>query len=147
MATLVWAVSVFGLPAWLLADEDPVRNVLEGLSWPAGIVAALALGAPALSRWVRGQPPNPTEEPVWTVNPLVGRALHLIDGGLPTVSEVGLFDLRVKPAIDTHSEDGSDLPPYVARDIDDDLEWAIHAGGIVLLHGPAAVGKSRAAAP
>ncbi|WP_086855983.1 ATP-binding protein, partial [Amycolatopsis lexingtonensis] len=80
------------------------------------------------------------------MNLLVGRALHLIDGELPVVSEVGLLDLRVKPAIDTHAEDGSDLPPYVARDIDEDLEWAIHAGGMVLLHGPAAVGKSRAAA-
>ncbi|OXM60442.1 hypothetical protein CF165_42160, partial [Amycolatopsis vastitatis] len=76
----------------------------------------------------------------------MGRALHLVDGELPPVKGVGLLDLRVKPAIDTHAEDGSDLPPYVARDIDVDLEWAIHAGGLVLLHGPAAVGKSRAAA-
>ncbi|MER7861688.1 tetratricopeptide repeat protein [Amycolatopsis japonica] len=147
VAAVVWLVGTFGLPGWLLADQHPVRNVLEGLSWPAGIVAALALGVPALWRWMRGRPASPSamitgaEE-----NPLVGRALHLVDGELPPVSGVGLLDLRVKPAIDTHADDGSDLPPYVARDIDEDLEWAIHAGGMVLLHGPAAVGKSRAAA-
>ncbi|MCR6481427.1 tetratricopeptide repeat protein [Amycolatopsis sp. OK19-0408] len=146
MAATVWAVGTFGLPGWLLADQHPIRNVLEGLSWPAGIVAALALGAPGLWRWVRGRSANPS--PVMAariVSPLVGRALHLVNGELPQVSGVGLLDLRVKPAIDTYADDGSDLPPYVARDIDEDLEWAIHAGGMVLLHGPAAVGKSRAA--
>ncbi|WP_460437930.1 tetratricopeptide repeat protein [Amycolatopsis stemonae] len=145
-AAVVWAVGTFGLPGWLLADQHPVRNVLEGLSWPAGIVAALALGAPGFWRWVRGR--QDTQSPVMAtriVSPLVGRALHLVDGELPPVSGVGLLDLRVKPAIDTHADDGSDLPPYVARDIDEDLEWAIHAGGMVLLHGPAAAGKSRAA--
>ncbi|WP_091389393.1 tetratricopeptide repeat protein [Amycolatopsis pretoriensis] len=147
MAAAIWAVGTFGLPGWLLADQHPVRNVLEGLSWPAGIVATLALGAPGLWRWMRGRSANlqPTLAER-APSPLVGRALHLVDGELPPVSAVGLLDLRVKPAIDTHAEDGSDLPPYVARDIDEDLEWAIHAGGIVLLHGPAAVGKSRAAA-
>ncbi len=149
VAAAVWAVGTFGLPGWLLADQHPVRNVLEGLSWPAAIVATVALGTPTVGRWMRGRPATPpavsrsAERPV---NPLMGRALHLLNGELPPVSAVGLLDLRVKPAIDTHAEDGSDLPPYVPRDIDTDLEWAIHTGGMVLLHGPAAVGKSRAAA-
>jgi tetratricopeptide (TPR) repeat protein len=147
VAAAVWALGTFGLPEWLLADQHPVRNVLEGLSWPAGIVAALALGVPGLWRWVHGRSATPSATKAErAVSPLVGRALHLVDGELPLVSGVGLLDLRVKPAIDTHAEDGSDLPPYVPRDVDDDLQWAIHAGGMVLLHGPAAVGKSRAAA-
>jgi hypothetical protein len=77
---------------------------------------------------------------------LAGRVLFLVEGRLPRVSEVSLLQLRVKPAIETRRADGADQPPYVPRDIDEDLEWAIAAGGLVLLHGRAAVGKSRAAA-
>ncbi len=147
VAAVVWAVGMFGLPSWLLTDQHLIRNVLEGLSWPAGIVAALAPFTPGLLRWLSGRSITPlTVTAEDSAKPLVGRALHLVDGELPPVREVGLLELRVKPAIDTHAEDGSDLPPYVARDIDVDLEWAIYAGGLVLLHGPAAVGKSRAAA-
>ncbi|MEV7549388.1 NACHT domain-containing protein [Amycolatopsis sp. NPDC089917] len=43
-----------GPPDWLLADAHPVRNALEGMSWPAGTLAFLALFVPPLWRWVRG---------------------------------------------------------------------------------------------
>jgi hypothetical protein len=78
--------------------------------------------------------------------PLVSRALYLVDGRLPKVCQVDLLQLRVKPAIDTQRDDGRDLPPYVHRDVDDELDWAIAAGGMVLLHGRAASGKPRTAA-
>ncbi|NKE55406.1 tetratricopeptide repeat protein [Lentzea sp. PSKA42] len=150
----VVALSVrWGLLDWLVADGGTVRNVMEGLSWPA-TVAALGLAvSPTVRRWFApGSQVSPgtgavVHDQVATLdaaNPLVGRALHLVDGRLPEVGQVGLLQMRVKPAIDTHSEDGSDLPPYVGRDLDEDLEWAIAAGGMVLLHGRAAVGKSRA---
>ncbi|MFB9498595.1 tetratricopeptide repeat protein [Saccharothrix mutabilis subsp. capreolus] len=139
---------------WLVASDGTVRNVMEGLSWPATLVALVL----ALTPIIRRQLGLPSEESgdrganalgqavvLDTANPLVGRALHLVDGRLPEVEQVGLLQLRVKPAIDTHSDDGSDLPPYVERDLDQDLEWAIAEGGMVLLHGRAAVGKSRAA--
>jgi hypothetical protein len=78
--------------------------------------------------------------------PLAGRVLFLVAGRLPAVAEVDLLQLRVAPAIDTHRTDGMDLPPYVPRDVDDELARAITCGGLVLLHGRAAVGKSRTAA-
>ncbi|MCX2728820.1 tetratricopeptide repeat protein [Saccharopolyspora sp. NFXS83] len=55
-----------------------------------------------------------------------------------------LLDLRVKPAMDTETD--ADLPSFVERDRDQDLEWSIAQGGIVLLHGRAASGKTRVAA-
>ncbi|MGW5049775.1 tetratricopeptide repeat protein [Actinokineospora sp. NPDC004072] len=148
-AAVVFAVLRWGLLSWLPADGGVVRNVMEGVSWLAAAIATLTLVVPGtvrLWRWARGRPAHQPVGGAETGNPLLGRALHLVDGRLPLVEQVGLLRLRVKPAIDTHSEDGSDLPRYVPRDIDEDLEWAIHSGGMVLLHGPAAVGKSRAAA-
>jgi hypothetical protein len=62
---------------------------------------------------------------------------------LPRVSDVDPIMLGVKESIDSTTKG---LPEYVARDCDDDLEWAISEGGMVLLHGPAAAGKSRTAA-
>ncbi|GAA1313130.1 tetratricopeptide repeat protein [Saccharothrix xinjiangensis] len=140
VAAVVVSLSTrFGMPGWLLTDEHPVRNVLEGLSWPAGVLALVLMIAPPVRRWFSA--PRPAD----AVNPLVGRALHLVDGRLPGVSEVGLLELGIKPAVDTSEEGGLDLPPYVGRDVDEDLEWAVAEGGLVLLHGRAAAGKSRTA--
>ncbi|MEV4842975.1 tetratricopeptide repeat protein [Micromonospora matsumotoense] len=76
----------------------------------------------------------------------LGCLLHLRDDGRPPlVEQVDPLDLGVKPAIDTTDRHDQDLPPYVHRTGDDDLEWAIAEGGIVLLHGKAAAGKSRSA--
>lgn len=41
LAVVGW-VARYGPPDWLLADEHPVRNVLEGLSWPASVLALVA---------------------------------------------------------------------------------------------------------
>ncbi|GAA2696912.1 MULTISPECIES: tetratricopeptide repeat protein [Actinosynnema] len=140
-ATVRW-----GLWGWLPAEEGPARNVMEGLSWPSTILATVFLVADLAWRWIAQERPPPGLSAPVAVDPLAGRALHLVDGRLPTVAEVGLLALQVKPAIGTHREDGKDLPAYVPRDVDVDLEWAIAQGGMVLLHGPAAAGKSRAAA-
>lgn len=43
----------FGPPGWLLAGEHPVRTVLEGLSWPAGVMALLWVAVPSVLRWAR----------------------------------------------------------------------------------------------
>ncbi|OZV71923.1 hypothetical protein CA850_32820, partial [Micromonospora echinospora] len=61
------------------------------------------------------------------------------------MKQVDPLDLGVKPAIDTIDGHDRDLPSYVSRTGDDDLRWAIAEGGIVLLHGKAAAGKSRSA--
>lgn len=137
----------YGALGWLVADDGTVRNVMEGLSWPASVLALLLAAFPALRRWLAGRStPDSAADALGSSNVLLGRALYLVDGRLPQVREVGLLHLRVKPAIDTFDDDGEDLPPYVEREFDKDLEWALSTGGMVLLHGRAAVGKSRAAA-
>lgn len=54
-----------------------------------------------------------------------------------------MLRLRTKPAIEMDSGDDSDFPAYVSRQIDADVEARIRDGGMVLLHGRAAAGKSR----
>ncbi|WP_305785928.1 SEL1-like repeat protein [Symbioplanes lichenis] len=77
--------------------------------------------------------------------PLERCALHLENGRLPSVSELSDSALGVKPAI--QSSGGADeIPAYLARAHDSDLEWAVAAGGVVLVHGRAASGKTRSAA-
>ncbi|MGW3961338.1 hypothetical protein ACWED2_16065 [Amycolatopsis sp. NPDC005003] len=125
----------FGRLSWLIADGGAVRNVLEALSW----VAALGGVGFALLELRKQRP-----EPVVEHGVYVGRALHLDGDRLPKVADVPLLALRVKRAVDT--SDDRDLPRYVPRDRDEDLEWAIASGGLVVLHGRAAAGKSRAAA-
>jgi len=71
--------------------------------------------------------------------------LHLRDGRPPLVWEVSARDLGVKAAIGSETDDGSDLPAYLPRSSDDDLRWAVAAGGVTLIHGRAAVGKTRSA--
>ncbi|MET8849623.1 hypothetical protein [Amycolatopsis sp. NPDC004625] len=124
-----------GWLSWLVADGGPVRKTLEALSW---IAALVAVGFSVFE--LRRQRP----EPVVSRSVYVGRALHLDGDRLPRVADVSLLALRVKRAVGT--SDGQALPRYVPRDRDEDLEWAIAGGGLVLLHGRAAAGKSRAAA-
>ncbi|MBE8521055.1 hypothetical protein ILP97_26810 [Amycolatopsis sp. H6(2020)] len=125
-----------GWLSWLVADGGVVRNALEALSW----VAALAgIGFAVVELRKR-------REPAVAPSVHVGRALHLDGDRLPKVADVSLLALRVKRAVDTFDAEGRDLPRYVPRDRDEDLEWAIASGGLVLLHGRAAAGKSRAAA-
>lgn len=126
-----------GWLSWLVADGGAVRRTLEGLSWVAALVA---VGFSTLD--LRKQRPKPVAGP----GIHVGRALYLDGERLPKVADVSLLALRVKRAVDTFDAEGRDLPPYVPRDRDEDLEWAIASGGLVLLHGRAAAGKSRAAA-
>ncbi|WP_146603873.1 tetratricopeptide repeat protein [Micromonospora deserti] len=116
-----------------------MRNVLEGLSWPAGILALLL----ALAALVR--PPS-VEKPatVELTDPLIG-AEYAFDGRLPTIGEVSLRDLGVSDAISVPTRSAPDVP-YIARDFDPVLEQALRDGGTVLLHGPASVGKTRSAA-
>lgn len=81
-----------------------------------------------------------------------GRLLHLRQGRVPLVQDVDPVGLGVKPAIDIGADRGldslgryADLPPYVMREGDSALEAAVARGGMVLLHGRAASGKSRSA--
>jgi len=61
-----------------------------------------------------------------------------------TVGELRPTELGVKVAIRRDNND-SYVPEYVRRSCDTDLERAIAAGGLVVVHGPAAAGKTRSA--
>ncbi|QKV73220.1 hypothetical protein [Amycolatopsis sp. Hca4] len=123
----------FGWLSWLVADGGPVRKTLEALSWLAAI-AAVGFSLVELRR----------RKPEVPQSVHVGRALHLDGDKLPRVADVSLLALRVKRAVGT--SDGQAPPQYVPRDRDEDLEWAMASGGLVVLHGRAAAGKSRMAA-
>ena len=56
LLAVVGLLARFGPPDWLLADEHPVRNVLEGLSWPAGVLALVWVAVPSVWRWWRPAP-------------------------------------------------------------------------------------------
>ncbi|MBW4703013.1 sel1 repeat family protein [Micromonospora sp. RL09-050-HVF-A] len=119
-----------------LDRAEKITSIGFGLLGAVGLVVGWRTARP-------GKKPG-TASPTESV-PL-GCLLHLRDDGRPPlVEQVDPLDLGVKPAIDTTDRHDQDLPRYVPRTGDDDLEWAIAEGGIVLLHGKAAAGKSRSA--
>jgi TPR repeat protein/pimeloyl-ACP methyl ester carboxylesterase len=72
-------------------------------------------------------------------------------GEVPRVTEMGLHELGVHPAAQPDesavaSERFDRLPVYVPRDCDEQIEHAISQGGLVVVEGRSAAGKSRAAA-
>lgn len=82
----------------------------------------------------------------------VAEAVLLGPGGrVPRVGELGLRELGVHPAArawpQTAAEPGlAEMPDYVARDCDAAVEAAMAGGGLVILEGRSAAGKSRTAA-
>ncbi|GAB3958979.1 hypothetical protein GCM10029978_005090 [Actinoallomurus acanthiterrae] len=68
------------------------------------------------------------------------------DGTVPRVREVGLEELRIHPAARADGWRQDRQPSYVPRDCDEELERALAGGGLVIVEGRSAAGKSRAAA-
>ncbi|MFG1766949.1 tetratricopeptide repeat protein [Micromonospora parva] len=133
--------------------------VLTGLS--AALVAMLAISTNLATGAIPGPLQRWTNDPAWTWGttavllvvvvvvavllvcaPASAEKAEDLTLRLPTVRDVNPLVLGIKPAV---AADADGLPPYVSRDGDDDLEWALAEGGIVLLHGQAAAGKSRSA--
>jgi TPR repeat protein len=137
-ALTVGLVTQLGWLDWLVRDDGPVRNVLEGLSWPAGILALL-LALVALVRGARAAPSS-AEAP-----DLVAGAEQAFGGRLPKAGAPSLRSLGVSEAV-TSPRPGTTDVPYLTREFDPVLEQALRDGGLVLLHGPASVGKTRSAA-
>ncbi|MET8089656.1 tetratricopeptide repeat protein [Micromonospora sp. NPDC005220] len=118
-----------------LDRAEKITSISFGLLGSVGLVAS----------WLTTRPGRKPETAGAAKSVAPGRLLHLReDGQPPLVEQVDPLDLGVKPAIDS-LDHARDLPLYVARTGDDNLEWAIAEGGIVLLHGRAAAGKSRSA--
>ncbi|GGM40889.1 hypothetical protein GCM10007977_047880 [Dactylosporangium sucinum] len=70
--------------------------------------------------------------------------LLMDDDGPPRVRDIDSGRLGVKPAINVDGAPAAAVP-YIARDVDAAVEAAIRAGGLVILHGSSASGKTRAA--
>jgi TPR repeat protein len=72
-------------------------------------------------------------------------------GELPRVADIGLLELGVHPTISAVKsapcqDQADEMPDYVPRDRDADIEAAVKRGGLVVVTGRSAAGKSRAAA-
>jgi TPR repeat protein len=98
----------------------------------AAVVVAVLLARVEASAEA-GRPDRPEDEAL------------LVRGRLPLVREIDPLKLGVKLAVAAEDDCVEALPRYVTRDGDADLERAIAEGDLVLLHGPAAAGKSRSA--
>ncbi|MEU4420976.1 Z1 domain-containing protein [Actinoplanes sp. NPDC024001] len=72
-------------------------------------------------------------------------ALHLSKGDLPLVRDVRPAQLGVKAAIGSAGPAARSVLPYLPREADQELEWLVADGGVVLVHGRAAAGKTRTA--
>ncbi|WP_412543011.1 hypothetical protein R8Z50_11160 [Longispora sp. K20-0274] len=135
--TLFIALSLMGL-VWLvrrlagmeLSQADSTMSVVGGMSGVLGL----------LYTWYHGRTLSAPNQPQFD---LVGHLLHLEKGLPPALGDVDLGALGVKASIGSDTDGPT---RYVARDGQDELEWAVAAGGMVLLHGPAAAGKTRLAA-
>lgn len=72
-------------------------------------------------------------------------------GELPRVADIGLLELGVHRSISAVEsvacqDQADEMPGYVPRDRDADIEAAVKRGGLVVVTGRSAAGKSRAAA-
>jgi len=123
-------------PGWfprLLRDARAERSAARRAGRPRG--AAPAPGRPAVPRL-----------PAALSGILLGPA-----STVPQAGDIGLRELGVHPAAQTgiHSAGQDDLaeqPPYVPRDQDAELDDALRRGGLVIVEGRSAAGKSRTAA-
>ncbi|MDT5025410.1 MAG: hypothetical protein QOE61_1836 [Micromonosporaceae bacterium] len=137
---VLWAVvpgAVAGVGAWAAFADDKA-------GWTVVSAAAAAVAgafAPTLTeRLTAGRERGHQREQL-----MQQCLLHLRDGRLPLVRDLPARDLGVKAAIGSEADDDLDLPTYVPRSSDDDLRRAVTTGGIVLVYGRAAVGKTRSA--
>ncbi|WP_210857415.1 hypothetical protein, partial [Micromonospora sp. M51] len=111
-------------------------SILGGL---AGVAStSLLLGQLVLQ--VRGRPRQEVRREA-----LRRTALHLSKGELPRVRDVRPAQLGVKAAIGSTGPTARNALPYLAREADKELDWLVASGGVILVHGRAAAGKTRTA--
>jgi TPR repeat protein len=66
-------------------------------------------------------------------------------GRIPRVEDVGALALGVYRAMRVNEEKTAELPPYVKRDLDIELDDLLRLGGLVVIEGKSAAGKTRTA--
>ncbi|GLZ79515.1 hypothetical protein Afil01_43220 [Actinorhabdospora filicis] len=125
---------------WLWGRLDPQSVAAWTTVW-AGVVGLVGLavsGATSGVQAVAGYRRRLAARP-----DVAGQVRHLVRGRVPWAGEVDVTGLGAKPPIGS-AEAGQ--TPYVARDVDERVDGLVAAGGMLVLAGPAAAGKSRLAA-
>ncbi|MFI5845406.1 tetratricopeptide repeat protein [Catenuloplanes sp. NPDC051500] len=143
----VWALLVFALAGFAvflanagLGKADQWSSVVSGMIAIVGLIGLIArFAVPRAARLLSRRGSTPAAEASI-------RLQFLGDSGRPPlVSDVDPVLLGVKQSIRLAPDGDTDLPPYVSRDIDQEIQWLIPEGGLILLHGRAAAGKTRTA--
>ncbi|TDC02210.1 hypothetical protein E1091_01220 [Micromonospora fluostatini] len=118
------------------SQADEWMSILGGL---AGVVGTSVLFGQLVLQ-ARGRPQRQVRREV-----LRRCALHLSEGDLPRVRDVRPAQLGVKTAIGSTGPTARNALPYLEREADKELDWLVAGGGVVLVHGRAAAGKTRTA--
>ncbi|WP_433727536.1 Z1 domain-containing protein [Actinoplanes sp. CA-051413] len=134
-------ISGFLLLVYFLTREgrshaDQWMSILGGL---AGVASTAVLFGPLVLQAL-GRPQRQGRREV-----LRRCALHLSKGDLPRVRDVRPAQLGVKAAIGSTGPAARNALPYLGRERDQELDWLVAGGGVVLVHGRAAAGKTRTA--
>lgn len=171
-----WVAATAGAAVLALGAVGLVLPGLEELSWAAGSGSFVLAAVAVVLAWPRHMPKAPiparstthVDKPLnnnhgtvaqidtlhgdlaldaLTVAPTVPSAPGWVDTALP-VDQADARELGVHAALPSAA--GDELPPYVARDADTELERRLEAaaasprGGLVLVTGASTAGKTRA---
>lgn len=118
------------------SQADEWMSILGGL---AGVVGTAVLIGQLVVQ-ARSRPQRKVQREV-----LRRCALHLSEGDLPRVCDVRPAHLGVKAAIGSTGPAARNALPYLGRGADQELDWLVAGGGVVLVYGRAAAGKTRTA--
>ena len=141
--TWVWVLVAIGA-ASLAVLVASLRLGLEELSWVAGTGSFVLTAATVALAWPRRAPSSPGPAPS-SAPPVPGWVQLALPAGQADAHELGAHDALPGPS-------GEGLPPYVVRDVDDELDRrlaeaaAAPRGGLVLVAGASTAGKTRALA-
>ncbi|GAA2357426.1 hypothetical protein Cme02nite_51060 [Catellatospora methionotrophica] len=136
IGTFGFLLLVFFLTRQGRSQADEWMSILGGLAGVAG--TAVLIGQLVLH--AHGRPRLQARREV-----LRRCALHLSKGDLPRVRDVRPAQLGVKAAIGSTGPTARNALPYLEREVDKELDWLVAGGGVVLVHGRAAAGKTRTA--
>ncbi|MTD57873.1 tetratricopeptide repeat protein [Amycolatopsis pithecellobii] len=109
----------------------------QAVGWPVEVLAAIATGLLVLLAF-RPRPTVPAPDPPPRPKPAGTAAIRVL-----RIDDLDPAALGVRPAWPVPG--GAAMPPYVPRTADAALDRALAGGGLVLVQGDAAAGKTRTA--
>ncbi|WP_152487140.1 tetratricopeptide repeat protein [Nocardiopsis halotolerans] len=177
--TWVWILAVVGVALLVVPGASLLLPGLEKLSWVVGAGAFVLAAAVLALAWPHRTPSSraPAPSPAPASTPVDNRAGDVHGTAVQTGAVHGPLTVHPPPApaappvpgwvevaLPAHQADahglgahdtlpgpgGEELPPYVARDVDDELDRRLGAaavsslGGLVLVTGSSTAGKTRA---